>query len=145
MSSSRCTSCNKFVSRELQEPEVQSIEIEGEGLDRVVNVTVRLVRACIECGDEMTEQVCEESHCADYEALNGHTGEGHDLEIEEGLVSQTEVPAQKASPMVKAIKASFGATVNYTIKCECQKEDADPLVDEEIDLVADPSAWEDLQ
>lgn len=50
--SNRCYSCNKFVTKEMNEP-----EIEGEQIDDDGNITadVRLVLVCSDCGTELAE------------------------------------------------------------------------------------------
>jgi len=48
----RCPDCNKFVSFEENEPEVESIDVDG---DRNVTATVRIVNSCGECGQELKE------------------------------------------------------------------------------------------
>ena len=48
----RCSSCNKFVSFDESEPEVNNLEVDEDGH---VTAEVRIVNACAECGEELTE------------------------------------------------------------------------------------------
>lgn len=47
----RCPDCNKFVSYEEAEPEVEGVEVE----DGIITAQVRIVNTCGECGTELTE------------------------------------------------------------------------------------------
>lgn len=47
----RCPDCNKFVSYEEAEPEVEDVNVE----DGIITATVRIVNTCGECGTELTE------------------------------------------------------------------------------------------
>lgn len=47
----RCSSCNKFASVEMAEPEISDEEFN----DGRVTGTVRLVQTCAECGEELAE------------------------------------------------------------------------------------------
>jgi hypothetical protein len=48
-----CPSCNKFAGLEMQDPEVNSVEIDAE--NKTVSVEVRIVRNSACCNDEMKE------------------------------------------------------------------------------------------
>jgi hypothetical protein len=48
----RCPDCNKFVSFDEQEPEINSIEVDDSGN---VSAEVRIVNACGDCGAELKE------------------------------------------------------------------------------------------
>jgi hypothetical protein len=60
----RCPDCNKFVSLEMQDPEVSDLSVEylpshdadNEPIHEFcITGTVRIVRCCAECGQEMKE------------------------------------------------------------------------------------------
>ena len=55
----RCPNCNKFVSLELEDPEVDNVEIEDMGNGKgLLWMNVSLKRNCAECGTEIsTKQV----------------------------------------------------------------------------------------
>ncbi len=48
----RCPDCNKFVSLEEVEPEVNTLEVDEEG---IIEADVRIVNACADCGTELKE------------------------------------------------------------------------------------------
>lgn len=48
----RCENCSKFVSLELQDPEIEDLELHDDGS---LTGEVRIVRNCAECGSEMKE------------------------------------------------------------------------------------------
>ena len=87
-----CPSCNKFCGLEMQEPEIQSMEIsanEDSAPVRVLTISgeVRIVRNSECCGDEIKEA----SFCFDEEfEIEGHTGEGHEFEIDDGDIEPIE-------------------------------------------------------
>ncbi len=123
----RCNDCNKFRGTVAETPEVESIEIEGEGADRQVKVEVRLYLNCDDCGAEMLTTTAEDYHAADYEAF-----EGHELEIESIDVEAVEEGEGR--------KRTIGARVEYEIRCECQATEAAPLVSESIDVAGVPAS-----
>jgi hypothetical protein len=49
----RCPSCEKFVALEVGEPQVESCDVSADGNGVAIEVTVRLLRICAECGEEM--------------------------------------------------------------------------------------------
>jgi len=51
----KCPSCSKFASLEMQDPEVNNLSLEGDGVDREISFEVRIVRNSECCGDEMKE------------------------------------------------------------------------------------------
>ncbi len=114
----RCNDCNKFVGLETQDPEVDSIEVDGEQ----VNVTVTITRACAECGTEMKTASLEfsdtfegpdpEDAVKDKDAADDEKPE-HDLEVEENGVEMIEEGGGRYA------KSYYGATVEYTVTCSC--------------------------
>jgi hypothetical protein len=116
----RCPDCQKFVSLEFQDPEVDGLEI----ADSTVSCTVRLVRNCGECGQEMKEANLELS--TEIEVPEGHSGKGHELEVEETSVDQIEEGGGRFK------KSYFGATVSFAVKCSCQPASSKPLLSGEM-------------
>jgi hypothetical protein len=47
----RCESCNKFVSLDEQEPEVQGVDLQ----ETTVSASVRIANACADCGTDLRE------------------------------------------------------------------------------------------
>ncbi len=106
----RCPDCNKFVSLDLQDPEVE-IELEGES----VKASVRIVRACAECGTALKEATLEMEDTfegPDPEDAQGEDKE-HDLEVEETGVDSIEEGGGRYA------KSYYGASVDYSVTCSC--------------------------
>jgi hypothetical protein len=119
----RCPSCNKFVGLEMSDPEVDSIDIDDAGL---VTASVRIVRTCADCSDELKEATLD----LEFEAgdqLEGHMGEGHDLSVEEVGVESIEEGGGRYA------KSYYGARVDFEVRCSCQKKDAPPLVSDSFE------------
>lgn len=121
----RCPDCNKFVSMELGEPEVDSIEVEdadydesGKGTGKVV-CSVRVFRACADCGTELKEATLElegEFELPPKDEAKAETeGEEaeHAFEVEETSIDQIEEGGGRWK------KSYFGAEVFYTVTCGC--------------------------
>lgn len=123
----RCPDCNKFVGLEMQDPELEDIQVETSDPGfATVTMTVRIVRACAECGTELKEATLEIEETVDLqEALkaldegtrakllteDGDWGE-EVLEIEESGVEQIEEGGGRYA------KSYFGAQVTFEINFE---------------------------
>lgn len=83
----RCPDCNKFVSFEEVEPEVNSLEVDSSGY---VTAEIRIVNECADCSTELREANLDLSANADFEeAWNRHleeTKNNQPLSDEERLV-----------------------------------------------------------
>lgn len=121
----RCPDCNKFVSQELQEPEVQNIDIDESG-----NVTaeVRIVLACAGCGTELKDAnlSMEQDFSKELEKhINVDGCREHSLSIEEDGCEGVE-DVNKIDRKGKPIKnprymaTLYGARVDFSIHCECE-------------------------
>jgi len=57
----RCPDCNKFVSLEMEDPDVQECDIEPseDGKAGIMRLTVQLTKSCAECGCVMTGKTLE--------------------------------------------------------------------------------------
>lgn len=127
----RCSSCNKFVSQEPGEPEVQSLEIDADG-----NITaeVRIVVTCAECGDELKESTLS---MEDAVTIRRHNREECELEIEEDgveMLDEYETKDRNGKP-IKSVRYQthlYGARVDFHIRCACQKSEAEPLFSGDI-------------
>ncbi len=79
----RCPDCNKFVSLETQDPEIE-LEIDDDGADSTtatISGSVRVVRQCADCGTEMTEANFDIDERVE-NVPEAKTTEGHNLEVE---------------------------------------------------------------
>lgn len=106
----RCNDCNKFVSLETDEPEEESVEVEGTGIQITMNIT----RSCAECGTEMKNASVEGTGEIPEEWLATHTGEGHgDFDAEIQSSEATETGGSRYSKNI----INFEAEVLVTCKC----------------------------
>jgi hypothetical protein len=119
----RCPDCNKFVSFDEGEPEVESIEVDESGN---VRAEVRIVNNCSECGQELKDGRFEFD--ADHsEECKEHQGTGHELSIEETSSDRTGRSGYfKKGVFVSAYgryaKTFYGVEVSYEITCSCNDE-----------------------
>ncbi len=140
----RCPDCNKFVSMEVSDPEVDTLEVDTDG---TVNITVRIVRTCAECGTELKEATLEfstqdytqivEDHIKEFHPERPKVPEGEgEVEVEapegEEKVYADEVELDISEEGVEALEETekrvsyFGAEVQFCIKCEsCNKDITD--------------------
>jgi|WetSurMetagenome_2_1015567.scaffolds.fasta_scaffold377733_2 hypothetical protein len=79
----RCPDCCRFVSLDTQDPEVESLEADG---DRII-ATVRITRVCADCGTELKEATIELEHALPDLFVEEHAD--HDLDVD-GDVELTE-------------------------------------------------------
>lgn len=121
----RCPGCNKFAGLEMQEPEVESVNVERTDCgnsDPTVTVTasVRIVRTSSCCGDEMKSADLElEGECT---IADGHEGEGHDLEAEEEGCDSIDGEGDGKGRPSRYSKTFYGASVEVAIMCTCGDE-----------------------
>jgi hypothetical protein len=145
----RCSSCNKFVSLDPAEPEVD-LDINNEGN---ITGTVRLVLACAECGDELKEynfDVDESASDKIEEHILAHQAseELFSLEIESDIgenedhFENTDKNTGKPIPF-RFQKHFYGYLVGATITCtlpECKDWEANV----EIKDNAQASSFDDI-
>jgi len=107
----RCDSCNKFVGLDFSDPELESIEVDGTS----ATATVRIVRTCSDCGQELKEATLEMEDTFDGPKDEDAAGEDkeHDLSVEDDSVEQIEEGGGRYA------KSYFGASVRYTVSCAC--------------------------
>ena len=123
----RCPECNKFVSMDMSDPELEG-ELEFDPEMQVVTGTVHIERACQECGTplkegqlEMSGELIGEDEVRMDDHLKAHAqhAEAHggdspgEFEVEEDGIE----PLEEGGGRYK--KSFFGATVQFTIKCSC--------------------------
>jgi len=115
----RCPDCNKFTGLEMREPEVtQDPEIDADGH---VTAEVRIVRECSDCGTELKEASLSLEGDVEAELVKEHSGEGHELSVEQEDVEATErnTPAKKP----RYSKAFFGAEMTVAVICSCKDDE----------------------
>lgn len=104
----RCPNCNKFVSLELGEPELQDISYDRG----VVTISVRIVRTCADCGEELKEAILDMEHqCEIPEEY-----QSADLGVEEDGIESTEEGGGRYK------KSYFGAIVTFKVTTDDGKE-----------------------
>ena len=113
----RCPDCNKFVSIEMADPELDGLEVDSDG-----NVTgsVRLVQTCGECGSELAEanlevdSSVELKHVADCKKESGLSVEDEEAENDDRYEGKG-----------RGAKHFYIANVRATVKCESCGAEAD--------------------
>lgn len=123
----RCGDCNKFVSLEEQDPEVESVDYDGGE----VRATVRIVNECAECGTELRESTLEMSteapdgwddHDPDQLKANGKDAEEcarHEITVEEESYERTSRQDGKPGTPSRFRKTFYGAKVTVKATCKC--------------------------
>lgn len=112
----RCSDCNKFVSIEMSEP-----ELELELSEKEITGTVRLVQTCADCGTELAEANLDISESFEFEHSN------KDCNGELTLEGEGAENNDRYEGKGRYTKYFYGADVTTTIKCE--KCDATLLVE----------------
>jgi len=142
----RCPNCNKFVSYDEPEVEIDEGNIsEGDENEFIATVSVRIVLKCAECSEELKEmnddvEIEFEHECEEIDfdveelQLNEITGEGY---------SRLETKDRRGKPIKKAryMKTYYGAELTLEASCglcgesltgnekiECQASSFDELV-----------------
>jgi hypothetical protein len=125
----RCPDCNKFVSMDTSDPEVGNLEFDIGSM--MVMAQVRIERTCSDCGTGLKEANLELSWSAEgedatklEEHLKAHktyadTHDGQEpgqLDVEEDGADLIEEGG------VRYKKSYYGAEVQFTISCTCDKE-----------------------
>lgn len=108
----RCNNCNKFVSIEEQDPEVNGLEVDDDG-----NVTaeVRIVNACADCGDELTETTFNMEGKVDLDH-NSQPGKEHELSAEEDGDSERTTRTEGKG---RGLRTFYGAALECEVTCTC--------------------------
>jgi hypothetical protein len=110
----RCPDCNKFVGLEMQDPEVNSLDVEVDITDKAAGVAtatvtceVRIVRACADCGTELKEATLDMTEEVEIKFPKGVGAS--DVEVREANVNQIEEGGGRYA------KSYFGAEVEFEI------------------------------
>lgn len=132
----RCENCNKFTSLEFQEPDEESFEVENlnhitdDGtIVATTQATVRISRNSECCGETMKEASLEmsEEFTIDHDKLEARLVEkdGGGWMWKEGceLTANNDSPEQVEEGGGRYAKSYFGASIAYTVTCECGKGD----------------------
>ena len=128
----RCGSCNKFVSIEIGEPDVQDLQVSGTE----VSTTIRLTKNCAECSTELADYTFEIE--TSNEELDTHNREECSLDVEEVSVENTTRTEGKN----RGTKTFYGVTLEFNVTCTCQDESVySGILKDEIQA----SAMEDSQ
>lgn len=117
----RCPNCEKFVSMEMGEPEIE-VQLD----DKILTTTTRLVKACTDCGEEL-EEAYVESDAIEVELPCGHS----DIEAnyEDDWSDNTRFEGSG-----RYMKTFYG--VEYKIAIVCNECDTS----EEVDMQAEEQA-----
>jgi hypothetical protein len=122
----RCPDCEKFVSLEAQEPEVESIEVDDASGE--VSASVRCVLACMDCGTEMKETTLElqntSTEVAEHIDKHAEAEEEYSLDVEESNVEATDhyqTVDRHGKPIKKARyqRHFYGVSMTATVTCSC--------------------------
>lgn len=106
----RCPNCSKFVSLELQDPEVNDLQLDDDG---TITASVRVVRNCQDCGTEMKEATFDVS--LEVPEVTHTVGADRDkcqLSVEDNL-SQLEEGGGRYK------KSYYGAEGTFNLTCTC--------------------------
>ena len=103
----RCPNCNKFVSLEFQEPELQDISVSRD----IISASVRIVRCCAECGEELKEAILDIT----YDLPDGFTEcfDNHKITVTDTSIEEIEESGGRYQ------KSYYGACISFEVKCSC--------------------------
>lgn len=101
----RCPSCERFVSIDIGEPEVEELDID----EATIYCKIRLTKCCTECGEELEEAILETEESE--VTFCNHEGS---LEIEEDGVESYDRTEGKG----RGMKTFYGAIVGYKVTCD---------------------------
>lgn len=133
----RCPDCNKFVSFEEADPEVDCLDIRGDG---AVTATVRIINTCAECSQELTEATFDLESDAACEAVEAHkcttspqpeqrSFEAEEYECERTGRSGYYKKGKWVPGFGRYAKTFYGAQLTVTVKCSaCQEVVGEPVV-----------------
>jgi len=139
----RCPDCNKFASLDTQEPEVEGLEIEDNADGHAtVMATVRMVRACADCGTELKETSFDveaevtgipEAHAGLNRPEDGD--DGHELEVEDVSIEATATGGGRYA------KNMIGFALEFKVTCpKCEGFEVTGQVEDSLQA----SAWDEM-
>lgn len=115
----RCSECNKFVPLDVdQDPEVE-LDVGAETGE--VTGTVRIVNACQECGNEMTETSFDVD--LDFDEAESHMeanadDDAHELELVDPELERTSHSTGRS----RGTRTFYGAEGDIVVKCSCGQQ-----------------------
>jgi hypothetical protein len=123
----RCPDCNKFVSLEFEDPEVENLQVEhippettDQGVPHMFLITgsVRLVRNCGECGQELKEATLE----IEQEVELGEDVPARDWaefakthDLDDAYVDESPAVDQIEEGGGRYAKSYFGASIHFEV------------------------------
>lgn len=130
----RCPDCNKFVSLDSDvEPEVNDVSIDENG---AITAEVRITNNCADCGSELTEA---NFSLEGQVQIEGHSGEGHELEAEDGGAERKQKSGyadKKTGKWVNAFgryaKTFYGVSLTVQVDCSCGELSESVVLEDEI-------------
>ena len=116
----RCPDCNKFVSIEMSDPEIDSSEVN----DSVIQGTVHLTKTCAECSTELAEAYPEFEIDIQEHVPEGKGEEEHDMkeDCEWSIESEEAENSEKTEGKGRYAKTFYGAGLTFAVKCSCGHE-----------------------
>lgn len=123
----KCPNCPQFTSKDTDvDPEIDA-RVDDDG---AVNVSVRLVNSCSECGDELEESNLEIEIDLSAE-IRAHRDEEHKSKVTELSVEadgsrtdETQTKDRHGKPIKSSryMRRYYGVEVTATVTCECGSE-----------------------
>lgn len=128
----RCPDCNKFVSFDTDvDPEIDNLEVNEDGH---VTASVRIVNSCADCGTELTETTFEMEGDVDFSDETDHvphSGEGHELSVEEESSERTYRQDGKPKTKARYRRSFYGVQVIAKVTCSCGALDVEVEMSDE--------------
>lgn len=114
----RCEQCNKFVSQEPGDVEVQDIAYDGQ----VISGSVRIVQCCVECNSELKEAYFDLEEEAKLCINEAHT---HEVTYEE------PENTDRAEGKGRYAKTFYGFSMEVEVSCkECKLKESVEIKDD---------------
>jgi ribosomal protein L44E len=112
----RCPDCNKFASFDTeQEPEVDSTVSD----DGQINLEVRIVNTCADCGTELKEGSFSMEMHMDNDELVEHYKKCKTKELSISDESYERVEESRGSKNPRYAKRFYGVEATITVECKC--------------------------
>lgn len=113
----RCPNCNKFVSYDDPQCEVDSVEIEGDSVRAVVSVQLN----CVDCGTTLKDAQIESESQIDHECENSKSEKEFEIESDgspEGT-SRVQQIDRRGKPIKSSryMKTFYGFEMTTEVKC----------------------------
>lgn len=122
----RCPDCNKFVSFDDPEVEVDSVDI----ADGFVNASVTVNLNCADCGTQLKTGTIETDVVVDIP--EGHDGDGHDIEVEFDEAEGTSRSDGKPGTPSRYRRTFYGFSGTAKVTCSCGQMEIDVEVADDM-------------